>query len=273
MPYQNVNDLVIHYEIEGDGPTLVLLHGMGNNSRSWAKQINVLKNYFKVIAWDAPGYGKSSDPEEPITEFRQFAKVLKTFLDKINVQEIYLLGHSMGAATAISLYNLYPNFIRAMILADATRGSAALDPEENEQKLKNRLYSINHLDPRKLAEERTEKLLSSYAGDEVRELAKSIMSEARPAGYSSAAYSLYHVNQMKIYPLVNVPTLILCGELDEVTPVSESEMIHSLIPKSEFVTIPHTGHLCYLEDPDQFNYHIINFLCKIEQTKRILERN
>ncbi|MBM7644882.1 pimeloyl-ACP methyl ester carboxylesterase [Scopulibacillus daqui] len=273
MPCQKVNDFVIYYEIDGDGPPLVLLHGMGNNSRSWTKQIQVLKNYFKVIAWDAPGYGRSSDPQKPFTEFRQFAEVLKGFLDQLNLQEIYLLGHSMGAATALEFYNLYPNVIRAMILADATRGSAALKPEENEKKLQQRLYSINHLNPRELAEERTKKLLSSYADHDVRELAKSIMSEARPAGYSSAAYSLYHVNQMNLYPLVKIPALILCGECDEVTPVSESEIIHSLIPKSEFVTIPHAGHLCYLEAPDQFNYHVINFLCKIEQTKRILERN
>ncbi|TCP31704.1 pimeloyl-ACP methyl ester carboxylesterase [Scopulibacillus darangshiensis] len=272
MPYQKVNDLTIHYEIEGDGPPLVLLHGMGNNSRSWRKQIETLCHYFTVVAWDAPGYGKSSDPQKPLTEFTDFAKVLRAFLDKLNLHDIYLLGHSMGAATALEFYDFYPDFIKALILADATRGAAACDHEENEKKLKVRLDSIKNLPPNKLAKERVKKLLSPHASDEVRKLAESIMSEARPAGYCSVAYSLYNANQMSLYPMVNIPTLIMCGELDDVTPVSESKIIHSHIQKSEFVTIPNAGHLCYLEDPNIFNYHVINFLCKIEQSKRILER-
>ncbi|WP_257350518.1 alpha/beta fold hydrolase [Pseudalkalibacillus decolorationis] len=262
MPYVQVDDLRIHYEMEGNGAPLILLHGMGNNSLSWRKQIEELKEDYTVIAWDAPGYGKSSDPSKELTQFKDFAIILKSFLDRLNMQEIYLLGHSMGAATAIDFVHLYPNVVKSVILADATRGSAALDDDENERKLQNRLSSIETLPPREHAIQRVQHLLSPHASEEVRSQATNIMSQVRPSGYRSVAYSLYHADQMDLYPLISVPTLIICGEEDKVTPVSESQIIHEGIPKSEFVTIPRTGHLCYQEDPATFNSHVIHFLQK-----------
>ncbi|WP_221563074.1 alpha/beta fold hydrolase [Alkalihalobacillus sp. TS-13] len=260
MPYVQVDDLTIHYEREGKGTPLVLLHGMGNNSQSWGKQIEVLKKYYTVIAWDAPGYGKSSDPPIELTQFKEFAIILKKFLDKLNLEKVHLLGHSMGAATAIDFVNLYPCLVEALILADTTRGSAALNDEENERRLNSRLSSIDRMSPEELAKQRVPNLLSPYASEEVRNQAAYIMSQVRPAGYRSVAYSLYHADQMDLYPQISVPTLIICGEEDKVTPVSESKIIHKKISNSELVTIPKTGHLCYQEEPALFNSCVIQFL-------------
>lgn len=268
LPYVQVEDLNIYYKIEGSGPPLVLLHGMSNNSRSWEKQVEDLKKNYTVIAWDAPGYGNSSDPIKEFTQFQDFAVVLKGFLDKLNLKEIYLLGHSMGAATALEFYRLYPNFIKALILADITRGAAALSSEENESKLKNRLYAIGNFSPQEIANQRIKALLSSGASKEVFHQVKEIMSMVRPAGYRSVANSLYNLDQMDLLPRVNVPTLIICGELDSVTPVKESTIIHKGIRESELVIVPKTGHLCYQEDPHTFNIHIHEFLNKFSKVRQ-----
>ncbi|MGG0846408.1 alpha/beta fold hydrolase [Peribacillus simplex] len=264
MPYVQVEDLSIHYQIEGNGEPLVLLHGMSNNSQSWIEQIHDLKEHFTVIAWDAPGYGKSSDPAEEFRNFKEFARILNGMLDQLKLEKIHLLGHSMGAAIAIEFCSLYPNKINKLILADSTRGAAALTPEENEMKLKNRLFSIENLSPGEIAEKRIQALLSSYASEKVHKRVKEIMTQVRPAGYRSVAYSLYHLNQMNLLSHIDVPVLIICGELDTVTPIKESEAIHEKLMNSQLVIIPEGGHLCYQENPEKFNSSILEFLNKSE---------
>lgn len=264
MAFLQVNDLTIHYMIEGAGPPIVILHGMGNNSQSWKKQLEGLSEQFTVIAWDAPGYGQSSDPKEEFREFSQFADVLKGFIENLHYESVTLLGHSMGAAIAIDFCYRFPQMVDALIISDTTRGAAALSKEENEQKLANRLRNIETLEPAEIAKLRVKELLSPDPNPEVQKEAERIYSQVRPIGFRSVAYSLYHLNQMDILPSISVPTLLICGELDKVTPVSESEVIHHTIKNSSFVTIPGTGHLCYQEDPLRFNIIVLDFL-KVQQ--------
>lgn len=260
MPFIQVGDLSIHYEIAGQGEPLVLLHGMSNNSQSWKKQMKELQEYYTVIAWDAPGYGQSSDPQEEFRHFSHFADVLKEFIEELHYDSIYLLGHSMGAAIALDFCHRFPSMVKALIIADATRGSAALSKDENETRLKNRLNAIETMEPHEIAKRRVEALLAPQAAEEVRNEAEKIMSQVRLAGYRSVAYSLYHVNQMNFLSSISTPTLVICGELDSVTPVSESRVFHENILNSEFSIIPGTGHLCYQEDPASFNRQVLNFL-------------
>ncbi|WP_285766833.1 alpha/beta hydrolase [Peribacillus sp. SI8-4] len=256
----------IHYLESGDGKALVILHGLGNNSQSWKQQLSQLKEDYRVIAWDAPGYGGSSDPQEEFQDFSQFADVLKEFLESLGLQSVYLLGHSMGSAIALEFSSRFPHMVEALIIADATRGSAGVSAEENERKLQNRLHSINTLKPEELAKKRVKALLSPNASYGVVKEAERIMSQVRPAGYRSVSYALSNLNQMEWLSSISVPTLVMCGELDQVTPVSESKVFHELIPHSELAIIPNTGHLCYQEDPETFNGFVTDFL-KRKQTE------
>jgi pimeloyl-ACP methyl ester carboxylesterase len=267
MAFLQVEDLSIHYVIEGNGEPLVILHGMGNNSESWKKQVKELSKQFTVIAWDAPGYGKSSDPKEELKEFKQFADVLKGFIEKLDYQSVTLLGHSKGSAIALDFCYRFPHMVDALIISDATRGSAALSKEENERKLKNRLQNIETLNPKELAALRVKELLSPQPDPDVKKEAERIYSQIRPMGFRSVAYSLFHLNQMQILSSIKVPTLIICGELDKVTPISESQIFHNSIQNSKFVTIPGTGHLCYQEKPDAFNSIILDFVNSLQVSK------
>ncbi len=260
MPFLQVEDLHIYHEIEGEGPPLIILHGMGNNSQSWKKQLQGLSKQFTVIAWDAPGYGKSSDPKVELKEFKQFADVLKGFIEKLNYQTVTLLGHSMGSAIALDFCYRFPEKVDALIISDATRGAAALSMEENERRLNNRLNNIELLEPKELAKLRVKELLSPQPDPEIQKEAERIYSQIRPLGFRSVANSLFSLNQMDILSSINVPTLVICGELDRVTPVSESQIFHESIKDSTFITIPGTGHLCYQEDPIRFNEIVLDFL-------------
>ncbi|MEH7505634.1 alpha/beta hydrolase [Neobacillus drentensis] len=263
MPFLQVGDLQIHYEIEGEGAPLIILHGMGNNSQSWKKQLQGLSKQYTVIAWDAPGYGKSSDPKVELKDFKKFADVLKGFIEKLNYESVTLLGHSMGSAIALDFCYRFPEMVDALIISDATRGAAALSKEENENKLKNRLNNIETMEPKELAQLRVKELLSSQPDPEIKKEAERIYSQIRPMGFRSVAYSLFSLNQMEILSSITVPTLVICGELDRVTPVSESRIFHAAIKGSTFVTIPGTGHLCYQEDATSFNLIVLDFLTSL----------
>lgn len=270
MAFAQVGDITIHYEIEGEGPPFIILHGMGNNSQSWKKQLKGLSKEYTVIAWDAPGYGKSSDPKEELKEFRQFADILKGFIEKLNYQSVTLLGHSMGSAIALDFSSRFPEMVDALIISDATRGSAALSNEENERKLKSRLTNIETMEPKKLAELRVKDLLSPNPDPEIKKEAEIIYSQVRSMGFRSVAYSLYHLNQMDILSGIMVPVLVICGELDKVTPVSESQIFHESINNSTFVIIPGAGHLCYQEEPEHFNAIVRDFLSTIVKGQDVL---
>lgn len=264
MPFVQVNDLSIYYERKGIGKPLIILHGLGNNSQSWKKQLEGLKSKFTVIAWDAPGYGRSSDPKEEYKDFSQFADVLDGFIEQLGYQSVNLLGHSMGSAIAINYCSRYPQKVDSLIIADATRGAAGYSNEENERKLRNRLNNIETLKPEEIAKLRVKELLAPNPDAEVKAEAERIMSQIRPMGYRSVAYSLFHLDNMNSLSSIKIPTLIICGELDKATPVSESQIFHEHLPNSQLVVIPKTGHLCYQEDPATFNSSITEFLNNFE---------
>jgi pimeloyl-ACP methyl ester carboxylesterase len=266
MTKVHLNDVSIHYLIEGSGPPLVLLHGLGNNSKSWIHQLESLKKDYTVIAWDAPGYGQSSDPEKELNDFSEFANYLKKFLDQLGLEKIFLLGHSMGSAIAIDFSIRFPEMVEKLIIAAPTRGSAGLTAKENIGKRDARHHLIENTPAEEIARLRTPALLSPSTADSVREYAEKVMSEVRLSGYKSVANSLYNLNQMDDYAKVSMPTLVICGEEDRATPVSESEIIVQHIKDSSLKVISGTGHLCYQEKPDLFNQNVLSFLKEEENS-------
>src|SRR5699024_2469311 len=145
---------------------------------------------FTVIAWDAPGYGKSSDMDELFKTFSEFSNVLKQFIEELGYESVYLLGHSMGAAIAVDFAHRNPEMVKKLVLADATRGAASLTEEQNNTNLENRIKAIDELSGEELAEQRVPNLLSPNVSPEVMENAKKIMAQVRSSGYKSVAHSL-----------------------------------------------------------------------------------
>jgi pimeloyl-ACP methyl ester carboxylesterase len=247
VPDCTVDGTTIHYETTGEGFPLVLLHGIGSNSRSWRRQLAALSSSFKVIAWDAPGYGRSSDPAgKPSMAF--YASCLRGLLDGIGIDHIHLLGHSTGGAIAQEFYRAYPERVRRLILADTPyRGS----PERLEQRLK----MIRTMTPVQLAAERAPRLLTRSAPEDLVRETASIMSEVRRAGYEFAAIALAEFDTRAVLSNLRVPTLLIWGAEDEITPLWDE-----VPPGACLEIISNAGHLCYAEQPDKFNTIVLEFL-------------
>lgn len=110
-------DITIAYAEEGNGnETIIFIHGLGSYLPAWKKNVEVLRQYYRCIAIDLPGYGKSSKGEyEGSMEF--FSDVVIQFADKVGISQCVLAGHSMGGQISIATALRYPQRVKALILA------------------------------------------------------------------------------------------------------------------------------------------------------------
>ena len=98
-----VGGIEIAFRRQGAGPSLLLLHGILQDSRSWRRQLDALSDEFTVVAWDAPGCGQSSDPPETY-RLPEYADCLAAFIDALGLGRPHVLGLSLGGVLALELY-------------------------------------------------------------------------------------------------------------------------------------------------------------------------
>src|SRR6266508_1882634 len=136
MEMIEVDGLRIAYERAGDGPPLVLLHGyVGDGPTTWRRQIEGLSDEFTVVAWDAPGAGRSSDPPESFG-MAGYADCLAGFVERLGLGKPHVAGLSFGGALALELYRRHPTIPMTLILASAYAGwTGSLSREVVDQRL------------------------------------------------------------------------------------------------------------------------------------------
>ena len=109
----------ISYRESGSGPVLLLMHGIGGNSRSWRNQLETLSDHFHVIAWDAPAYGKSVGR---VASLEEYTVAVIEFLDALSITNVNLLGHSMGGVVAQGVAGFHPARVTKLILSSTFMG-------------------------------------------------------------------------------------------------------------------------------------------------------
>jgi len=250
----------IHYARAGTGPeVLLLLHGIGSQSLSFRHQLDGLSDAYAVIAWDAPGYGRSDDPVAPFS-MADLADRAVELLDELEIDAAHVLGLSMGGVVAQLVYHRHPRRVRSLILADTNPGGGAAPEPERSARVRQRLEALDRLGPRRMAEQRAPHLVRPGApAGLIAELA-SIMGEVRPAGFRSAAIALGNTNLTARLSSIGVPTLVIHGELDAIVPLETGRMLASSIPGAQLVIIPEAGHVSNQEQPAAFNSAVRDFL-------------
>lgn len=128
LRFAEVDGYSIAYREAGRGAGLVLLHGFVSDSRCWRHQLSGLSDQFRVVAWDAPGAGSSSDPPDTFTT-ESYARCLTSFLDTIGITRAHVVGLSWGGILAQEFYRLYPERLGCLVLADTYAGWKGSLPE------------------------------------------------------------------------------------------------------------------------------------------------
>ena len=244
----------------GGAPPLVLLHGIGSNARSWRDQLADLGAVREAVAWDAPGYGDSTPvaPERPVAA--DYAERLARFLDGLGLDRVALLGHSLGALIAGAFTAARPRRVERLILASPALGhrtdrAAPLPPPAQ-----SRLDDLAALAPAGLAARRAPRLLSPAATPAQLERARAAMAEIDPGGYRQAVAMLAQGDLRADAGAIAVPTLVLSGAEDSVTPPAGGRALAAATAGARYREIPGAGHLSYIERPDAFNAAVREFL-------------
>ena len=185
-----VGDTAFSYAEAGNGPALVLLHGIGSAARSWAPQFAGLADEFRVIAWDAPGYGGSTPvtPERP--DASDYAAALTRLLDALGVEHLHLVGHSLGTVTALRFARQHAKRVRSLTLASLSSGHARLSAQDQKRLRDARFTDLEALGPRGMAQKRAPRLLSAGATPAQMQLVLETMSSIDPDGFRQAVWML-----------------------------------------------------------------------------------
>ncbi len=239
---------------EGAGLPLVLLHGIGSNSRVWLAQFSAFGGTRRVVAWNAPGYAGSAALPAAAPSPEDYAEAARSWLDHLKIGRCILVGQSLGAIKATALTLRYPSRVAALVLASPASGYAAAADEPLPLTIVNRIALMERLGPAALARERADRLLSTGASQAARQLVATAMGELVPEGYAQAARMLGRADLAAMVGLLEVPVMIAWGAEDEVTPPASCMRIAAAAgPRATRIELPAAGHACMADAPIAFN--------------------
>lgn len=259
MKETDVGDLRIAYRMQGAGPPLVLLHGALSDSRAWRNQLEALSDDYTVVAWDAPGCGRSSDPPETFS-LSDYADALAGLIGILGLERPHLLGLSFGGGLALEFYRRYPDVPRSLVLASAYAGWAgSLSPEDVEGRLQNGLRQSGW-PPERVVEKWIPTLFSESPPERAVAETAEVMADFHPAGMRAMLRAFAAADLRGTLPEIGVPTLLLYGEADRRSPLPVAREMHAAIPGSELVVMEGVGHVGNVEAPEKFNSAVRGFL-------------
>jgi len=252
MSFINIENLNIHFEVVGDqqGEAVILLHGWGTNLSTFDPVTSELEKKFKLYKIDFPGFGES-DPPHTVWGVEDYTSFLEKFVQVNNISEPIIFGHSFGGRVAI----LYAsrNYVRKLVLFDA----AGVKPRRS-LKYYLKVYSF------KLAK----KVLPIIIGKtKAEEKINQYRKQAGSSDYNNAAGVMRNIlikvvneDLKHVMPKIKAPTLLIWGESDTATPVSDAKVMEKLIRDSGLVVLKNAGHFSFLDKTFEAKLIIDSFL-------------
>lgn len=243
----------------GEGELLVLLHGIGGNRTNWARNMEGLAKRFTVVAIDARGWGDSDDYEGPLS-FWDMADDINRIADHFGSNGVHLMGLSMGGRTAMTYAERHPARLRSLVLCDTLRGQSSWSEEEKAEFIRSRQEPLlNGLEPADIAAPVARSLLSEGAGEEAFRTLVDSISRLHKESYIKAVDETVNFPPHQRLGDIAVPTLVIVGAEDKLTPPDEARAIAAEIPDAELVIVPQAGHLVNIEAPEHFNAEVTRF--------------
>ena len=250
----------IAYDIQGNGPLIVFLHGIGGNRTNWQEQLEHVGTQCCAVSWDARGYGASDDPPHPL-KFSDYADDLLHLLDHLKAERAHLVGLSMGGMIIQDFSGRYPERVATLALVDTSSGFGGVPEAVRQDFLARRLEPLEKgLTPADIAPGVVEVLVAKSASPAVRERLRASLTALRTEPYKQALHAIVTTDFRSVLPRIVVPTVVIVGEEDVVTPPSASEFLVKNIAGATLVKIPGAGHLTNIEKPEAFNAALSEFL-------------
>jgi 3-oxoadipate enol-lactonase len=237
----------------GNETPVIFLHGVGSDKSVWQPQLDHFGATRRAVAFDYPGYGESEFVEGATRD--DYAAAIVAAMDTLGIERAHICGLSLGGVIAIAISAASPRRCASLIIAD----SFALHPDG--QGIHDRSVAASHsMTMRELAEARSDVLLGPEPPAELKAEVIDTMANIDPAAYRLGAAAVWLADQRDRASAIDLPTLILVGEEDGITPPALSEELQQLIRNSSLQRIAKAGHLSNAEQPKAFNSAIESFL-------------
>lgn len=245
---------------------VVLLHAFPLNSTLWRPQIERAPTGWRFVAPDLPGFGASVLPAARSME--AMAREVLNVLDEQGIAQAVIGGMSMGGYVTLALYRLAPERFAGMVLAD-TRATA--DNDQQKDARRRMIETVREKGPAAVADEMMPKLLGDTSHRERPDVASAVRTmiegNSRDAIAGAVEAMMNRPDSRPLLSHVTVPTLVVCGEEDVLTPPADSEALHDAIADSRLVRIPRAGHLSSIEAPKEFSLALNGFLGELSASR------
>lgn len=261
----SINNFNLSYDDVGEGKVpIIFLHGYPFDKTMWQGQLDFLRTTYRVIACDIRGFGKSVD-EESALSIDLFGDDLIKFMDKWLIDKAVVCGLSMGGFIALNAQKRFPERFEALILCDT---QCIADTVEVKEK---RYRTIDEIEA-KGAKDFNEQFIKSVFHKNTFENRKEVVAQLSRVVFSNSQHSITEglvalagrAETCSTLNKITVPTLIICGREDEVTPLAQSEFLHKNISGSVLCIVDNAGHVSNLDQPLEFNQHLLAFLSTLK---------
>ena len=238
----------VSYRSCGRGPVVVLLHGIGSGAASWLHCALLLEKDAQVIAWNAPGYGRSTPLSNAQPSAADYALRLEEFLQALGVVDCLLVGHSLGAMMASAYVAAGYGRASRLLLVSPAQGYGSDDKRVRGREIaKQRLDTLETLGVDGMAARAPARMLSAQADEVARIWVRWNMQWLNPKGYAQAVHMLCGDDIHRYMP-AGVPGAVVCGSADAVTTPQASRALAEQFD-FPFHLIDDAGHACYIEQP------------------------
>jgi len=267
--YARVDGAEIFFETAGSGFPLVFVHGGLGDSRMWDDQFEFFASYFRVIRYDARGFGRSGIPTDPFNPYQD----LKALLDFIGLEKACIIGQSMGGGISIDFALEYPNMVEGLVLV----GPSVHGFSYSEDFLQKGLELFTTVQERG-TEEGVRLLFQDSCWSYTLPSPENVSLRTRMKEMATHFFEVFRWDPGWMLPArpraidrlseICVPTLIITAEKEHPENRRAVEKLQEGINGAEKVMMPGVGHMMNMEDPEEFNKIVFNFLSKVDANRK-----
>ncbi len=256
----SINGLSVNTFGDDKNQSIIFIHGFPYDHTMWEYQIEVLKDNYFCIVYDVRGLGESAVGDGQYT-MEAYVNDLLMIVKYLELNRPILCGLSMGGYITLRAVEKAHDLFSGLILCDTKS-----DADDDQSKLK-RASVISQIDSGgfiKFIESFVTNCFAEEAPVEDAEMFQATLAKAQrqnPVGVKGAIIAIIsRTDTTSFLPKIKIPTLVLCGSFDKLTPVTVMRPLAEQIPEAEFAVIPQSGHMTPLENPESVNELIIGFL-------------
>ena len=263
MPFANLNGTKLHYEFSGDGPPLVLVPGFASGAWSWEWQAEELSRDFRVVTFDPRGVAASGSDDGSSVSISNIADDIAELLNELEIASTHVLGISFGGFVAQEFALRFPDRLQKLVLASTSFGGPnhVAPPMEV-------LAAFSATDGLNSSERIRKYITMAFTPDFASEhsgivdrFCKLRESNHVPQGvYRQQLASAVGFNAEERVGEIKAKTLVLTGDSDTVVPPQNSRNLANAIPEARFRTIAGGGHMAFVEQAEEFNAIVREFL-------------